>query len=80
VLLEEQPHGACGGVRVMNEAKQKVKGVGEQIKGKAREVGGKMTGNTSEQLRGKYEQAKGKTRSAVADMAQNFEDETDTEI
>jgi uncharacterized protein YjbJ (UPF0337 family) len=64
----------------MNETKQRVKGLGEQIKGKAREIGGAITGDTKEEVRGKYDQAKGKTRTGVANAVDDLEDATDTEI
>ena len=38
----------------MNETRQRMKGVGEQVKGKVREVGGAITGDTSEEMRGKH--------------------------
>ena len=64
----------------MDDTRQRLKGMGEQIKGKAREIGGAITGDTSEEVRGKYDQAKGKTRTSVANAVDDLEDSTDTEI
>src|SRR5207248_677274 len=54
------------GRAVMAEAKQNAKGMGERVAGKAREIKGAVTGNTSDQVAGKGEQMKGKARQAVA--------------
>jgi uncharacterized protein YjbJ (UPF0337 family) len=64
----------------MNEAEQKLKGMGEQIKGKAREIAGAVTGDTSQEIKGKFEQTKGKVRSRVADTAEEIEEETGARI
>lgn len=53
----------------MNETKQRVKGMGERIEGKVREVGGAVTGDTSEEVAGKMEQVKGKARQKVANIS-----------
>jgi uncharacterized protein YjbJ (UPF0337 family) len=59
---------------------QKIKGMGEQVAGKAREIGGAVTGDTSEEIRGKFEQVKGKTRSGVAEMVDEMDDDMDRKI
>lgn len=59
---------------IKETTEQKLKGLGEQIEGKAREIGGAVTGDTSEEVRGKIEQFKGKTRGRVADAVQDADD------
>ncbi|WP_345491685.1 CsbD family protein [Streptomyces roseoviridis] len=44
---------------------KKAKGKMEQVKGKAKEAAGKMTGNERMQAEGKTEQIKGKAREAT---------------
>lgn len=52
----------------MGELKDKSKGVGNQIAGKAKEIVGDATDNTSLELEGKLQQAKGKTQKIVGDI------------
>jgi uncharacterized protein YjbJ (UPF0337 family) len=54
-----------------------VKGKGKQIEGKVREEVGKLTDNKTEQVKGKVEQAEGKAREAVGKVqARNDDDES----
>jgi len=55
----------------MGTVKQNTKGMGERVAGKAREIKGAVTGNTSEEVAGKGEQMKGKARQTVARVARD---------
>jgi uncharacterized protein YjbJ (UPF0337 family) len=44
---------------------EEIKGRGKQVRGKIREQVGKMTNNKTEQLKGKIEQAEGKVREKI---------------
>ncbi len=48
--------------------KQELKGKGKQIEGKVREEVGKLTGNKGEQLKGKIQQVEGKAREKVGKL------------
>jgi len=68
----------CGerrGETGMNENEQRLKGIGERIEGKAREIGGAITGNTGEEVKGKAEQIKGKARGKIADVSDALEED-----
>ncbi len=45
-------------------SEDRIEGAGEGLKGKVKEVGGKLTDNTSTQASGQMEQAKGKLQDA----------------
>lgn len=51
-----------------NAAQNRVQGMADQAKGKAKEAFGKATGDTSERLKGKGDQAKGKAKEGLADV------------
>ena len=59
----------------MNETEQRLKGAGEQIEGKAREIGGAITGDTSEEVKGKAEQFKGKARTKIANVSDALDED-----
>jgi uncharacterized protein YjbJ (UPF0337 family) len=48
--------------------KDRIKGVAEQAKGKAKEWAGKATGDKKTEVEGKGEQVKGKVRNAVGGL------------
>jgi uncharacterized protein YjbJ (UPF0337 family) len=48
--------------------KDRIKGVAEQAKGKAKEWAGKVTGDKKTEVEGKGEQVKGKVRNAVGGL------------
>ncbi|MCF7695044.1 CsbD family protein [Mycetohabitans sp. B2] len=47
--------------------KDQIKGVTEQVKGKANEVVGKVTGNKAHEIKGDVQQAAGKTQKTWGD-------------
>ncbi|WP_118179748.1 CsbD family protein [Paraburkholderia phosphatilytica] len=47
--------------------KDQVKGVGKQVKGKANEMAGKMTGDKAQELKGDLQQGAGKVQKAYGD-------------
>ncbi|MCG1046423.1 CsbD family protein [Mycetohabitans rhizoxinica] len=47
--------------------KDQIKGVTEQVKGKANEVAGKVTGNKAHEIKGDVQQAAGKTQKTWGD-------------
>ncbi|MCB5169499.1 CsbD family protein [Streptomyces bambusae] len=55
----------------------KLKGKAEQVKGKAKEKTGDMTGDESMEMKGKAEQAKGKVEESAADAAHRMKRMTD---
>jgi uncharacterized protein YjbJ (UPF0337 family) len=44
-----------------------VEGVGKELKGKARNIGGAVTGSPSEQVKGKVEELKGKAQRKIGE-------------
>ena len=48
-------------------AKNQIKGMGNEFKGKARNVVGGLTGNSSEQIKGKAQELKGKAQRKIGE-------------
>ncbi|MBY0490393.1 MAG: hypothetical protein K2R93_11175 [Gemmatimonadaceae bacterium] len=63
-------------------AKQRLDGMVDQVKGRARQALGGLSGETDEQLRGKGEELRGKMKSGIGklrqDLADDDEETTDT--
>jgi uncharacterized protein YjbJ (UPF0337 family) len=51
-----------------------LKGLGHEIKGKARNAAGGLTGDTSEQLKGKGEELKGKAQRKIGEAQNDVDD------
>ena len=51
-----------------------IKGVGNEIKGKARNAVGGLTGDSSEQLKGKAEELKGKAQRKIGETETDLDD------
>lgn len=51
----------------------------DQIKGKAEEIKGRVTGDRSEEMRGKAHQAEDKVRRAVRDIKEDVKEGVDNE-
>ena len=49
----------------------------DQVRGKAEEMKGKLTGNKSEELKGKARQTVGNTKRAVRDIQADVREEAD---
>jgi uncharacterized protein YjbJ (UPF0337 family) len=49
----------------------------DQVRGKAEEMKGKLTGDRSEELKGKARQTAGKAKSAVRDIKADVKEEVD---
>jgi uncharacterized protein YjbJ (UPF0337 family) len=63
----------CKGEATMD--KDRIKGSAEQAKGKAKEVAGKVTGDTKTEAEGKGDQVKGKVRNTVGGLKDSMRDE-----
>jgi uncharacterized protein YjbJ (UPF0337 family) len=51
--------------RITNMDKDRIEGVGHQVKGAVKEVAGKVTGDTKTEAEGKVEKAAGKVQNTV---------------
>jgi uncharacterized protein YjbJ (UPF0337 family) len=56
--------------RAKDGTKDQLKGIGNQIGGKARNAAGAVTGDMSEQVKGKVQEIKGKVQKKVGDAKQ----------
>ena len=54
-------------------AENQLEGLGDQVKGRVRNVVGGMTGDTSEQLKGKAEELKGKAQRKIGEAQSDAE-------
>ncbi len=52
----------------LTKDKDRIQGSAEQIKGKAKELGGKVAGNTKMDAEGKADRVKGKVQNTVGGM------------
>jgi uncharacterized protein YjbJ (UPF0337 family) len=57
--------------------KNRAKGTVEELKGKARNAWGAVTGDTSEQLKGKAEELRGKAQKGIGRAQQHLDDALD---
>lgn len=55
--------------------KDEMKGKGEQVKGRAQQAWGDVTGDQSDKLKGKGEEVKGKAREKLGEMKDDIRDE-----
>lgn len=55
-------------------AENQIKGLGNELKGKARNAVGGLTGDSSEQLKGKAEELKGKAQRKVGEAESDLDD------
>ena len=55
-------------------AENQLKGLGNELKGKARNSVGGLTGDSSEQLKGKAEELKGKAQRKVGEAESDLDD------
>jgi uncharacterized protein YjbJ (UPF0337 family) len=55
-------------------AENQIKGLGDELKGKARNVVGGLTGDTSEQIKGKVEELKGKAQRKFGEAESDVDD------
>jgi uncharacterized protein YjbJ (UPF0337 family) len=58
-------------------AKQEIKGIGQQIKGKVQEGAGKLTGNLDLEAEGNLNQAGGRVREKLGETGRNVADALD---
>jgi uncharacterized protein YjbJ (UPF0337 family) len=58
---------------------EQIKGEGEELKGKAKQSWGDLTGSESTQAEGKAEELKGKARKKIGEAQETLEDEPDRE-
>lgn len=63
----------------MDEKKEKLAGKLENLKGRAKEAGGALTGDRRTEAEGLAERVKGAGREKIADAKRRFEDESDDE-
>jgi uncharacterized protein YjbJ (UPF0337 family) len=61
----------CDEMFMTNE--DQVKGKGKQIEGKVREGVGKLTGNKTEQVKGKVQQVEGKAQEEIGKLKKKHE-------
>jgi uncharacterized protein YjbJ (UPF0337 family) len=54
--------------RITNMDKDRIEGVGHQVKGAVKEVAGKVTGDTKTEAEGKAEKAAGKVQNTIGGM------------
>jgi uncharacterized protein YjbJ (UPF0337 family) len=55
-------------------AKNQIKGMGNEFKGKARNVVGGLTGDSSEQIKGKAQELKGKAQRKIGEAQSDNDD------
>ena len=55
-------------------AENQIKGLGNELKGKARNAVGGLTGDTSEQIKGKAEELKGKAQRKIGEAQSDADD------
>ena len=55
-------------------AKNQIKGMGNEFKGKARNVVGGLTGDSSEQIKGKAQELKGKAQRKIGEAQSDSDD------
>jgi uncharacterized protein YjbJ (UPF0337 family) len=55
-------------------AENQIKGFGSELKGKARNAVGGLTGDTSEQIKGKGEELKGKAQRKIGEAESDADD------
>jgi uncharacterized protein YjbJ (UPF0337 family) len=58
-------------------AKQRLDGMVDQVKGRARQALGGLTGETDEQLRGKGEELRGRMKGAIGKLREDLADDDD---
>ena len=55
-------------------AENQIKGLGNELKGKARNAVGGLTSDTSEQIKGKAEELKGKAQRKIGEAESDLDD------
>jgi uncharacterized protein YjbJ (UPF0337 family) len=58
-------------------AKQRLDGMVDQVKGRARQALGGLSGETDEQLRGKGEELRGRMKGSIGKLRQDLADDED---
>ena len=59
-------------------ARQRLEGMVDQVKGRARQALGGLSGETDEQLRGKGEELRGRMKEGMGKLRQKLADDDDT--
>ena len=59
-------------------AKERLEGMVDQVKGRARQALGGLSGETDEQLRGKGEELRGRMKEGMGKLRQKLADDDDT--
>lgn len=57
--------------------KDKMKGLGDQAKGKAKQAGGDLTGDENQKAEGQMDEIKGKAKKGMADAKDKVSDAVD---